>query len=367
MNTPSPSLRSIALADDGWAIVVIDQRLLPHRVEKVRLEDLETAAKSIAEMWVRGAPLIGATAAYGMALAMRADPADANLDHAHRVLAATRPTAVNLQWALDRMDQVLRPLAPSLRESAAYDEAGDICRLEASYAHDLGVHGARVLRACWEKKGGQKTLQVLTHCNTGWLATVEWGTALACIYKAVEAGVDLHVWVDETRPRNQGARLTLWELMERKIPCTLIADNSGGHLMQHGMVDLCVVGADRITRRGDACNKIGTYLKALASKDNGIPFYVAAPSSTIDWSLDDGVAEIPIEERSPLEVTRMQGRLESGEVVEVDIAPQDARARNDAFDVTPARLIDGIITEAGVAAASETSLRSLFPGAPESP
>jgi methylthioribose-1-phosphate isomerase len=363
MTQTSSDLRSIRLADDGWAIEVLDQRLLPHEVKVARVDDLENAARSISEMWVRGAPLIGATAAYGMALAMRQDPSDAHLKKAREILMATRPTAVNLAWALDRMEARLRDLPAGERQEAAYREAASICDDEEAYSLAIGDAGAELfanLEKIKKERGDANPLQVLTHCNTGWLATVEWGTALACIYRAHAAGVNLHVWVDETRPRNQGANLTLWELMEKKIPCTLIADNSGGHLMQHGLVDVCVVGADRITKRGDACNKIGTYLKALAARDNQVPFYVAAPSSTIDWTLSDGVREIPIEMRSEKEVTHMRGRLENGEMVVVNIAPENAVARNDAFDVTPAHLVDGIITERGVCAANEKDLQALF-------
>jgi len=355
--------RTIWPAPDGSGDVeVLDQTLLPHRVEVARLASLADAARAISTMQVRGAPLIGATAAYGVCLAMRADPSDAALAQAHATLLATRPTAVNLAWALDQMTAVLAPLPPAERHAAALRRAAEICDEDVETCRRIGEHGLALIRRALERRGGNAgPVNILTHCNAGWLATVDWGTAIAPIYQAQAAGIDLHVWVDETRPRNQGASLTAFELGQQGVAHTIIADNTGGHLMQHGMVDLCIVGTDRTTRTGDVANKIGTYLKALAAADNGVPFYVALPGSTIDWSLRDGVAEIPIEQRDPGEVTRMSGRDASGALVTIDIAAPGSPAANYGFDVTPARLVTGLITERGVCAASEAGLMGLYP------
>jgi methylthioribose-1-phosphate isomerase len=342
-------------------VEILDQTLLPHVVQVARLRSMDDAAEAISVMRVRGAPLIGATAAYGVALAMREDPSDAALSAAHAVLLATRPTAVNLAWALDQMDACLTPLAPDQRYAAARRRAAEICDEDVETCRRIGEHGVALIREARKRKSGGGPVNVLTHCNAGWLATVDWGTALSPIYQAQAAGIDVHVWVDETRPRNQGASLTAFELGQQGVAHTIIADNTGGHLMQHGMVDLCIVGTDRTTRTGDVANKIGTYLKALAAADNGVPFYVALPGSTIDWSLRDGVAEIPIEQRASEEVTRMTGRDAKGEVVTIDIVAPGSPAANYAFDVTPARLVNGLITERGVCAASEAGLRELFP------
>jgi methylthioribose-1-phosphate isomerase len=341
------------------AVVVIDQTRLPFELVPKQLHTMADAAEAISTMVVRGAPLIGATAAYGVALAMRADPSDRGLGEAVRTLGATRPTAVNLHWALDRMERRLRTHAPGERAALALAEAGRIAEEDVECCRAIGEHGAAVIREIAERKAGP--VNILTHCNAGWLATIDWGTALAPIYVAHEAGVPLHVWVDETRPRNQGAALTAFELAGHGVPHTVIADNAGGHLMQHGEVDLCIVGSDRTTATGDVGNKIGTYLKALAAKDNGVPFYVALPFSTIDWSLKDGVAEIPIEERSTRELTHMRGRTETGEFETVEIVAPGSPAANPAFDVTPARLVTGLITERGVAAASREGLLALYP------
>ena len=351
--------RTIWPAADG-AVEIIDQTKLPHAVEIVRLTGLGDAVRAIADMQVRGAPLIGATAAWGLALAMRQDASDAALAGAVRDLAASRPTAVNLAWALERVRARIAPLPAADRGSAAAAEAADIADEDVAMCRSIGEHGADLIAAAAARAGGRR-VNVLTHCNAGWLATVDWGTALAPIYVAQERGIDLHVWVDETRPRNQGAALTAFELGQQNVPHTVIADNTGGHLMQHGQVDLCIVGADRVTRTGDAANKIGTYLKALAAADNGVDFHIAFPSSTIDWRLSDGVREIPIEERGAEEVTRMRGALPSGEIVEIQVTAPGSPAANYGFDVTPARLITSLITERGVCAAQEAAILGLFP------
>jgi methylthioribose-1-phosphate isomerase len=342
---------------EGGAVRIIDQTRLPHEFVVVTLETLGQAATAIRDMWVRGAPLIGATAAYGVAIAMRDDPSDSGLARAHATLIETRPTAVNLRWALEEMARVLSPLPASGRAALAMARAGEIADDDVAINAAIGDHGLQVIRAIAERKGGP--VNILTHCNAGWLATVDWGTATAPIYKAHQAGIPLHVWVDETRPRNQGAHLTAWEMAGSGISHALIVDNAGGHLMQHGQVDMVIVGTDRTTARGDVCNKIGTYLKALAALDNGVPFYVALPSPTIDWRVQDGVAEIPIEERSADEVSFVQGKLPDGTVTRLRISPEATPAANPAFDVTPARLVTGLITERGVAAPG--ALAALFP------
>jgi methylthioribose-1-phosphate isomerase len=352
--------RTIWLDDDGQGVVIIDQARLPHTFATVRLDTVDDAADAIRTMKVRGAPLIGVAAAYGLALAVRADPSDAGLDRAYDLLLATRPTAVNLRWALDRVRARLRGADPEARAPLAYAEAAAIGEEDVATCSAIAAHGAALLREVAARKPGG-TVNVLTHCNAGWLAAVDGGTALAPVYLAHDAGVPVHVWVDETRPRNQGASLTAWELGAHGVPHTVIADNAGGHLMQHGQVDLCIVGSDRTTSRGDVCNKIGTYLKALAAADNAVLFYVALPHTTIDWTLRDGCAEIPIEERDPEELTRIAGRTDGGEVVTVRLTPEGARAANYAFDVTPARLVTALITERGVCPATEEGLLGLYP------
>ncbi len=351
--------RSIWLGSDGRTVQIIDQTRLPHEFPVVDLTTMEQAATAIRDMWVRGAPLIGATAAYGVALQMAADPGDAALAHAYDVLHATRPTAINLRWALDDMRGLLAPLSPGDRVEAAYARAAAICDEDVEINRRIGEHGVALIEAIAAKKSGP--VNILTHCNAGWLATVDWGTATSPIYHAVARRIDVHVWVDETRPRNQGAHLTAWEMAGHGIPHHLIVDNAGGHLMQRGQVDLCIVGTDRTTARGDVCNKIGTYLKALAAHDNGVPFYVALPSPTIDWRVQDGLAEIPIEERSGDEVTKLWGRDDGGQVRQVRIAPDATPGANPAFDVTPARLVTGLITERGIAPASAEGLAAMFP------
>jgi methylthioribose-1-phosphate isomerase len=351
--------RTIWPSADGCAVEVIDQTRLPHVFTTLRLVTMAEAAEAIRTMIVRGAPLIGVTAAYGLWLALREDPGDHALAAAVRHLAATRPTAVNLAWALARVEQRVRPLRLSERAPAAFAEAAAIAEEDVACCHQIGLHGAELIRAIHART--DRPVNILTHCNAGWLATVDWGTALAPIYVAQEAGIPLHVWVDETRPRNQGAALTAFELGAHGVPHTVVADNAGGHLMQRRQVDLCIVGSDRTTARGDVANKIGTYLKALAARDNGVPFYVALPSSTIDWSLEDGVRDIPIEERSAREVTHMTGRTEDGGLATIGIVAPGSPAANPAFDVTPARLVTALITERGIAAASREGLLSLYP------
>jgi methylthioribose-1-phosphate isomerase len=340
---------------------IIDQTLLPHRFETRSLHTLADAAEAISAMRVRGAPLIGATAAYGLALGLLADASDAGLERACAALTATRPTASNLAWALRRLRRGLEGTATGDRAERAFELAQALCDEDVDINASIGEHGLALIRELSERRQGSGTFHILTHCNAGWLATVDWGTALAPIYKAFDAGLDVHVWVDETRPRNQGAALTAWELASHGVPFDVIVDNAGGHLMQHGLVDLVIVGTDRTVRSGDVCNKIGTYLKALAARDNGVPFHVALPGPTIDWSLTDGVAEIPIEERDPREVTHIQGLDAGGELQTVQLTPEGAPGRNFAFDVTPARLVDGLITERGRCPASEAGLLDLYP------
>jgi methylthioribose-1-phosphate isomerase len=360
MKVDGVPFRTIWLDSDGWSVRVIDQTRLPHSFETARLTSADGAAAAIRTMMVRGAPLIGATAAYGMALAMRADPGDGNLEAAYATLLTTRPTAVNLRWALDDMIGRLRNRPHDARAALAYARAAEICDEDVALNSAIGDFGLSLIRAAQDRKGGGP-VNILTHCNAGWLATVDWGTALAPIYKAHDAGIPVHVWADETRPRNQGAALTAWELGRHGVSHAVVADNAGGHLMQHGKVDLCIVGTDRTTATGDVANKIGTYLKALAARDNGVPFYVALPHPTIDWTITDGVASIPIEERDGREVTHLTGRDEDGRAVTVQLTPDGSPAANPAFDVTPARLVTVLVTDRGVCAASADGLRGLFP------
>ena len=353
--------RTIWLGDDGWSVAVIDQTLLPHAFELMRLTNVAEAAAAISTMVVRGAPLIGATAAYGMALAAHEDASDKNLQNAHAMLLATRPTAVNLRWALDDMRGRLLAVPQGHRRKLAYKRAAQICDDDVATCQGIGQHGGKLIREAFEHKGGGDAVNVLTHCNAGWLATVDWGTALAPIYTAHDAGIPIHVWVDETRPRNQGAALTAYELGSHGVPHTVIVDNAGGHLMQHGLVDLCITGTDRTSAHGDVCNKIGTYLKALAAYDNDVPFYVGLPHSTIDWSIGDGVAGIPIEQRDGEEVSHIRGVNGDGKGTTVRLVPKGAKVGNFAFDVTPARLVTGLITERGVCPASRDGLLELYP------
>jgi methylthioribose-1-phosphate isomerase len=352
--------RTIFLADDGGGVVVIDQTRLPFEFVLRELHTTGEAADAIRRMVVRGAPLIGVTAAYGVALAMQADSSDDALRDAIALLGATRPTAVNLHWALSRVSAVLRGLPCELRAERAFAEAARIADEDVAACAAIGRHGREILHALAARRDG-RPVRVLTHCNAGWLACVDWGTALAPVYAAHEAGIALHVWVDETRPRNQGAALTAFELGAHGVPHTVIADNAGGHLMQQGEVDVCIVGSDRTTATGDVANKIGTYLKALAARDNDVPFYAALPSSTIDWVISDGVSEVPIEERPAREVTHVTGRSDDGRWLEVQVTAPGSPAANPAFDVTPARLVTGIITERGIADASRAGLSAMFP------
>jgi methylthioribose-1-phosphate isomerase len=342
---------------DHWSVRIIDQTKLPWSVDILRLTTMEAIAHAIRAMLVRGAPLIGAAAAYGVALAMRADASESNLAHAIGALGATRPTAINLRWALARMREALEPLNAGQRVGAAYAEAAAICDADVATNKAIGEHGLKLIEA---HANDARRVNVLTHCNAGWIATVDWGTALAPIYMAHDKGIAVHVWVEETRPRNQGASLTAWELGKHGVPHTVIADNAGGHLMQRGDVDLVIVGTDRVTRAGDVANKIGTYLKALAARDTGVPFWVALPSSTIDWTISNGLADIPIEERAQTEVTTMTGRALDGSIATIRIVPKDSPAANPAFDVTPARLVTGLITERGLCEANEAALSKLF-------
>jgi methylthioribose-1-phosphate isomerase len=358
MKVAGRAMRTIWLARDGRSVEIIDQTRLPHELVILRLSHLDHAARAIREMQVRGAPLIGATAAYGMALAVAEDPGDRAIENAVVTLAATRPTAVNLAWALSEMQVALADLVPERRAAAAFVRAGAIADEDVAINRAIGEHGLALIEAAYREKAGP--VQILTHCNAGWLATVDWGTALAPVYRAHDHGIPLHVWVDETRPRNQGASLTAWELGQHGVPHTVIADNAGGHLMREREVDLCITGTDRTTAGGDVANKIGTYLKALAAHDNGVPFYVALPSPTIDWEIADGAA-IPIERRDPREVTHIAGWTEAGERVEVRLTPEGSPAANFAFDVTPARLVTALITERGLCPASAEGLFGLFP------
>jgi methylthioribose-1-phosphate isomerase len=361
MRVQGEPTRSIRAAPDGGRIAVLDQTLLPWRIAWIEIDTTAKAAHAIRAMQVRGAPLIGAVGAYGLALALREDPSDAGLEAAFAELAATRPTAVNLRWGLERVRDAVRNRPHEARAAIAWQEAGAIADDDVACCEAIGRHGKSLIEAIAARKRPGEPVNILTHCNAGWLATVDWGTATAPIYRAHDDGIPVHVWVDETRPRNQGAALTAFELANHGVAHTVVADNAGGHLMQRGEVDLVIVGADRVSRIGDVANKIGTYLKALAARDNGVPFWAALPHSTIDWSLRDGIAEIPIEERATEEVTEISGLGADGSVVRVRVANPGSAAANPAFDVTPARLVTGLITERGRCAASEEGLRSLYP------
>jgi methylthioribose-1-phosphate isomerase len=360
MKIKGKAYRTIWLAPDGWSVEVIDQTRLPHEFSVIPLKSAEDAARAILSMQVRGAPLIGATAAYGLAMAIRQDASDEAIDKAVEFLAKQRPTAINLRWALEEMRRAVQNLPREERVAAAYKRAAEICDEDVETCRLIGEHGKKLIEDIAKRKGKGGKVEVLTHCNAGWLACVDWGTATSPIYQAHDAGVPLHVWVDETRPRNQGASLTAYELGSHGVPHTIVVDNAGGHLMQHGKVDLVIVGTDRVAANGDVANKIGTYLKALAAKDNDVPFYVALPHSTIDWTLQEGLS-IPIEERSADEVLKMPGRLADGSVVTVEIAAPGSPAGNPAFDVTPARLVTGFITERGACPATREGLLSLYP------
>jgi methylthioribose-1-phosphate isomerase len=347
--------------EDGWSVRILDQTRLPWALEVLRLTDEDGVAHAIRSMQVRGAPLIGAVAAYGVALALRRDSSTANLDRVVERLGRTRPTAVNLRWALDRMRAALHNRPPEARVAAAYAEAAAIAEDDVETCRRIGAHGLPLLHEIAARKGPDEAVNVLTHCNAGWLATVDYGTALSPIYQAHDLGLAVHVLVDETRPRNQGAALTAWELGRHGVPHTVVADNAGGHLMQHGQVDICIVGTDRVTRTGDVANKIGTYLKALAARDTGVPFWVAMPHSTLDMRVRDGVAEIPIEERDGAEVAELTGRTAEGRLETVRVVAEGSPTANPAFDVTPSRLVTGLITERGRCGATEAGLAALYP------
>ena len=353
-------MRTIWLGQDGRTVEIIDQTRLPHELVTVGLKTLEDAARAIGTMQVRGAPLIGAAAAYGVALGIAEDPSDAGLDAAISKLAVARPTAVNLRWALAEMRRTLIDAPEDRRLAAAFARAGEIAEADVAINRAIGKHGAELIAEAWKGKGASGRVDILTHCNAGWLAAVDWGTALAPVYRAHDQGIPIHVWVDETRPRNQGAGLTAWELGQHGVAHTVIVDNAGGHLMREGLVDLCIVGTDRTTAGGDVANKIGTYLKALAARDNDIPFYVALPSPTIDWEIESGAA-IPIERRDDREVTHIEGWTEEGRRVAVRLTPAGSPTANYAFDVTPARLVTALITERGICSASRDGLLELFP------
>ncbi|TPM29772.1 S-methyl-5-thioribose-1-phosphate isomerase [Mesorhizobium sp. B2-3-5] len=361
MNVGDRHYRTIWLSDDGRSVDIIDQRWLPHDFRVERIGTVSGIATAIRDMWVRGAPLIGVTAAYGVAMQMTDDASDAALDAVWETLHETRPTAINLRWALDEMRRFLRPLPTEQRAAAAYRRASEIADEDVGLNRAIGENGLAIIKAIAARKQPGETVNILTHCNAGWLATVDYGTATAPIYLAAEAGIPVHVYVDETRPRNQGAQLTAWEMAGHGVPHTLIVDNAGGHLMQRGDIDMVIVGTDRTTADGDVCNKIGTYLKALAAADNDVPFYVALPSPTIDWTVHDGLKEIPIEQRSADEVSLVWGKTAGGEIAQVRVSPEATPAANPAFDVTPARLVTGLITERGVAKASRDGLKAMFP------
>jgi len=363
MKVDGKDMRPIWLNEDGQTVQVIDQRQLPHEFVVLDLKNVDDVIMAIQEMVVRGAPLIGVTAAYGVYIAARnaqgESDAAAFFEQECARIKAARPTAINLIWGVERVFAVVNGMGDTERIEAARDEAGRIAEEEAENCRMIGEHGVAIVEEISKQKAGN-TVNILTHCNAGWLACIEYGTATAPMYTAFDRGLDIHIWVDETRPLNQGARLTAWELGKHGIDHTIVTDNAGGHLMQHGMVDLVIVGTDRTTHTGDVANKIGTYLKALAAHDNQVPFYVALPSSTFDWELKDGLADIPIEERDPDEIRYVQG-LYQGQVKKVMISPEASRAANHAFDVTPARLVTGFITERGVCKANQAAIQGLFP------
>lgn len=361
MKVDNKHYRSIWFNEETDTVKIIDQRWLPHEFRVVDLVTRADFAASIRDMWVRGAPLIGATAAFAMAAEMKSDPSNSNIDEAWEELHETRPTAINLRWALTEMRDLLQALPEGERAKAAHKRALEINDEDVERNRMIGVHGLEIIRDIAAKKKPGEVVNILTHCNAGWLATVDWGTATSPMYHAQKDGIPIHIWIDETRPRNQGALLTSWEMNSHNIPHHLIVDNAGGHLMQHGQVDLVIVGTDRTTAHGDVCNKIGTYLKALAAKDNDVPFYVSLPSTTIDWTVKNGIAEIPIEERDDEEITHVQGKLSDGSIGSVQISPNGTPGSNPAFDVTPRRLITGLITERGVCKASPEGLAAMFP------
>ncbi|MEK9913640.1 MAG: S-methyl-5-thioribose-1-phosphate isomerase [Paracoccaceae bacterium] len=360
MKVQGTHYRSIWYDYKDCQVKIIDQRWLPHDFRIVALTNLNEFAVAIRDMWVRGAPLIGATAAYGVAISLSDDASDSALKNTYDTLIKTRPTAINLKWALDRLLGALTPVSEDERPLKALELAHLVAEEDVGINKKIGEHGLEIVKKIASKKPAGEPVRMLTHCNAGWPATVDWGTATSPMYHAHEAGIPIHVWVDETRPRNQGA-MTAWELESHGISNTYITDNAGGHLMQRGLVDMVIVGTDRTTAQGDVCNKIGTYLKALAAHDNGVPFYVALPSPTIDWTISDGVADIPIEERASREVTHIFGHHEKNSIEEIRVTSEGVSGGNPAFDVTPNRLVTGLITERGVSDASEKALANMFP------
>ena len=360
MKVQGTHYRSIWYDHKDCQVKIIDQRWLPHDFRIVALTNLDEFAVAIRDMWVRGAPLIGATAAYGVAISLSSDASDSGLQNTYDTLIETRPTAINLKWALDRLLRALGQMSQEDRASKALELAHLVAEEDVGINKKIGEHGLEIVKKIASNKPAGEPVRMLTHCNAGWPATVDWGTATSPMYHAHEAGIPIHVWVDETRPRNQGA-MTAWELESHGISNTYITDNAGGHLMQKGLVDMVIVGTDRTTAKGDVCNKIGTYLKALAAHDNNVPFYVALPSPTIDWTISDGVAEIPIEERAAREVTHIFGHHEKNSIEEIRVTSEGVSGGNPAFDVTPNRLVTGLITERGVSDASEKALAKMFP------
>ena len=360
MNVNGKHYRSIWYDYENNQVKIIDQRWLPHEFKITELGSLGDFAIAIRDMWVRGAPLIGATAAYGVAVALREDASNAGLKKIYDTLIETRPTAINLKWALDRLTQSLENISENERPTKAMDLAHEVAEEDVFINKSIGEHGLELVKSIAERKKNGDPVRILTHCNAGWPATVDWGTATSPMYHAFDAGIPIHIWVDETRPRNQGA-MTAWELESHGISNTYITDNAGGHLMQRGLVDMVLVGTDRTTAQGDVCNKIGTYLKALAAFDNNVPFYVALPSPTIDWNLNDGINEIPIEERPQREVTHIFGRNNDDSIHEIKVTSEGISGGNPAFDVTPNRLVSGLITERGVCDASKDALAIMFP------
>jgi len=360
MKVQGTHYRSIWYDHKDCQVKIIDQRWLPHDFRIVALTNLDEFAVAIRDMWVRGAPLIGATAAYGVAISLSSDASDSGLQNTYDTLIETRPTAINLKWALDRLLRALGQVSQEDRASKALELAHLVAEEDVGINKKIGEHGLEIVKKIASNKPAGEPVRMLTHCNAGWPATVDWGTATSPMYHAHEAGIPIHVWVDETRPRNQGA-MTAWELESHGISNTYITDNAGGHLMQKGLVDMVIVGTDRTTAKGDVCNKIGTYLKALAAHDNNVPFYVALPSPTIDWTISDGVAEIPIEERAAREVTHIFGHHEKNSIEEIRVTSEGVSGGNPAFDVTPNRLVTGLITERGVSDASEKALAKMFP------
>ena len=360
MKVQGTHYRSIWYDHKDCQVKIIDQRWLPHDFRIVALTNLDEFAVAIRDMWVRGAPLIGATAAYGVAISLSKDASDSGLKTTYDTLIETRPTAINLKWALDRLLRALGQVSEEERPSKALELAHLVAEEDVGINKRIGEHGLEIVKKIASNKPAGEPVRMLTHCNAGWPATVDWGTATSPMYHAHEAGIPIHVWVDETRPRNQGA-MTAWELESHGISNTYITDNAGGHLMQKGLVDMVIVGTDRTTAQGDVCNKIGTYLKALAAHDNNVPFYVALPSPTIDWTISDGVADIPIEERAAREVTHIFGHHEKNSIEEIRVTSEGVSGGNPAFDVTPNRLVTGLITERGVSDASEKALAKMFP------